>query len=38
VDSVVKGDTIESIEILDSVDELFEAEKKLIAAWNKELE
>ena len=38
VDSVKQGDTIESIEILDSTDALFESEKKLIAAWNKAIE
>ncbi|RFC44396.1 MAG: peptidyl-prolyl cis-trans isomerase B (cyclophilin B) [Verrucomicrobia bacterium] len=37
VDSVEQGDTIDSIEIVDSTDELFESEKKLIAAWDKEL-
>jgi peptidyl-prolyl cis-trans isomerase B (cyclophilin B) len=38
VDSIKQGDTIESIEVLDSTDELFESEKKLIAAWNKAIE
>jgi peptidyl-prolyl cis-trans isomerase B (cyclophilin B) len=38
VDSIEQGDTIESIEILDSTDALFESEKKLIAAWNKAIE
>jgi peptidyl-prolyl cis-trans isomerase B (cyclophilin B) len=38
VDSIKQGDTIESIEILDSPDDLFESEKSLIAAWNKSLE
>ena len=38
VDSVKQGDTIESIEILDSTDALFESEKKLIAGWNKAIE
>ena len=38
VDSIKQGDTIESIEILDSTDALFESEKKLIAAWNKAIE
>jgi peptidyl-prolyl cis-trans isomerase B (cyclophilin B) len=38
VDSIEKGDVIESIEILDSTDALFESEKDLIAAWNKALE
>lgn len=38
VDSIKKGDTIDSIEILDSTDELFASEAKLIAAWNKELD
>jgi len=37
VDAVKQGDTIDSIEILDSADALFESEKKLIAAWDKEL-
>ena len=38
VDSIKQGDTIESIEVLDSTDELFASEKKLIAAWNKAIE
>ncbi len=37
VDAVQKGDKIESIEILDSTDALFESEKDLVAAWNKAL-
>ncbi len=37
VNAVKQGDTIDSIEILDSTDDLFESEKKLIAAWDKEL-
>jgi peptidyl-prolyl cis-trans isomerase B (cyclophilin B) len=38
VDSVKQGDTIESIEILDSTEKLFKSEEKLIAAWNKAIE
>jgi peptidyl-prolyl cis-trans isomerase B (cyclophilin B) len=38
VDTVQQGDKIESIEILDSTDALFESEKKLIAAWNEAIE
>jgi peptidyl-prolyl cis-trans isomerase B (cyclophilin B) len=38
VDKIKQGDKIDSIEILDSTDELFESEKDLIAAWNKELD
>lgn len=34
VDSVAAGDKIEKIEILDPVDELFEAQKKRIDEWN----
>jgi peptidyl-prolyl cis-trans isomerase B (cyclophilin B) len=37
VNAVEKGDTIASIEILDSTDALFEGEKDLISAWNKVL-
>ena len=38
VDKIKQGDTIDSIEILDSTDELFASEKDLISAWNKELD
>lgn len=38
VDSIAQGDTIESIEILDSTDELFEAQADRIAEWNKHLD
>ena len=38
VDKIKQGDTIDSIEILDSTDALFESEKDLIAAWNEELD
>lgn len=38
VDSIKQGDKIESIDILDSPDELLESEKKLVAAWNKALD
>jgi peptidyl-prolyl cis-trans isomerase B (cyclophilin B) len=38
VDTVKQGDKIDSIEILDSTDALFESEKALIAAWNKAIE
>lgn len=34
VDAIRMGDTIEKIEILDSTDALFEAQKKRIAEWN----
>jgi peptidyl-prolyl cis-trans isomerase B (cyclophilin B) len=37
VNAVKAGDKIESIEILDSTDALFEGEKDLIAAWEKAL-
>ena len=37
VDAVKQGDKIDSIEILDSTDALFEGEKTLIAAWEKAL-
>jgi peptidyl-prolyl cis-trans isomerase B (cyclophilin B) len=38
VDSIAQGDKIESIEILDSPDALFDTEKDLIAAWNEALD
>jgi peptidyl-prolyl cis-trans isomerase B (cyclophilin B) len=38
VDAIKQGDKIDSIEILDSTDALFESEKGLIAAWNKAIE
>jgi peptidyl-prolyl cis-trans isomerase B (cyclophilin B) len=38
VDSIKQGDTIESVEILDSTETLFKSEEKLIAAWNKAIE
>jgi peptidyl-prolyl cis-trans isomerase B (cyclophilin B) len=38
VDKIKQGDTIDSIEILDSTDALFASEKDLIAAWNEELD
>jgi peptidyl-prolyl cis-trans isomerase B (cyclophilin B) len=38
VDKIKQGDTIDSIEILDSTDALFDSEKDLIAAWNEELD
>jgi peptidyl-prolyl cis-trans isomerase B (cyclophilin B) len=34
VDSVAQGDTIKSIEILDSTDELFAAQKAQLDEWN----
>ena len=37
VNSIAQGDKIEKIEILDSTDALFEAEKARIAVWNKSL-
>ncbi len=37
VNKVKQGDTIESIEILDSTDALFEAKADRIAEWNKSL-
>jgi len=37
VDSVAQGDTIQTIEILDSTDALFAAQADRIAAWNKTL-
>ncbi|MEK0446871.1 MAG: hypothetical protein RLZZ399_2192 [Verrucomicrobiota bacterium] len=37
VNSIRQGDKIESIEILDSPEALFESEKSLVAAWNKTL-
>lgn len=38
VDSIKQGDTIDSIEILDSPDALFESEKDLLNAWNEALD
>jgi peptidyl-prolyl cis-trans isomerase B (cyclophilin B) len=38
VDSIKQGDKIDSIEILDPTDALFDSEKKLIAAWNEAIE
>ena len=38
VDSIKQGDKIESIEILDSADALFESEKDLLSAWNQTLD
>ena len=38
VNKIKQGDTIDSIEILDPTDALFDSEKDLIAAWNKELD
>ena len=38
VDAIKQGEKIDSIEILDSTDALFESEKGLIAAWNKAIE
>lgn len=38
VDAIAQGDSIESIEVLDSTDALFESEKDLVAAWSKALE
>jgi peptidyl-prolyl cis-trans isomerase B (cyclophilin B) len=35
VNSIAGGDKIEKIEVLDSTDALFEAEKARIAEWNK---
>ncbi|MEY2597860.1 MAG: hypothetical protein RLZZ142_119 [Verrucomicrobiota bacterium] len=37
VNAIQQGDTIQSIQVLDSTDALFESEKTLIAAWNKAL-
>lgn len=34
VNSIAKGDKIQSIEILDSTDDLFASQKDRIAAWN----
>ena len=34
VDAVKQGDTIDSIEILDSTDELFTAQKAQLEKWN----
>ncbi len=38
VDSIKQGDKIESIEVLDSTDALFEANKDRIDEWNKALD
>lgn len=38
VDTIKQGDKIETIEILDSTDELFEAKKDRIAEWNSVLD
>ena len=38
VDSIAKGDSIKSIEILDSTDALFKAQEKNLAEWNKVLD
>lgn len=37
VDAIAQGDKIESIEILDSTDALFEAKKDRLADWNKKI-
>jgi peptidyl-prolyl cis-trans isomerase B (cyclophilin B) len=37
VDSIVQGDKIESIEILDSTDELFTSQKANVDRWNAKL-
>ena len=37
VDSIAQGDTIDSIEILDSTDALFAAQADNLAKWNKVL-
>ena len=37
VDSIAKGDKIESVEILDSTEDLFESQKARIADWNARL-
>ncbi|MFT5467540.1 MAG: peptidyl-prolyl cis-trans isomerase B (cyclophilin B) [Verrucomicrobiales bacterium] len=37
VDAIAQGDKIESIEILDSTEELFEAKKDRLADWNSKL-
>ncbi len=38
VNSIKQGDKITGIEVLDSTDELFEAQKERIAQWNKVLD
>jgi peptidyl-prolyl cis-trans isomerase B (cyclophilin B) len=38
VDAIAQGDKIEKIEILDSTDDLFTAEKKRITEWNATLD
>lgn len=38
VDAIKQGDKIETIEVLDSTDALFEANKDRIAEWNKALD
>jgi len=38
VDTIAQGDKIEKIEILDSTDDLFAAEKKRITEWNATLD
>ena len=38
VDTIVKGDIIKSIKILDSTDALFESQKANIDTWNKVLD
>lgn len=38
VDTIKQGDKIESIEVLDSTDDLFEKEKERIAQWNSVLD
>ena len=37
VDSIAQGDTIDSIEVLDSTDALFEAQADNLSKWNKVL-
>lgn len=38
VDAIVQGDKIEKIEVLDSTDDLFTAQKKRITEWNTALD
>jgi len=38
VDTIAQGDKIEKIEILDSTDDLFAAEKKRVSEWNATLD
>jgi len=38
IDTIVKGDIIKSIKILDSTDALFESQKANIDTWNKVLD